>query len=168
MITKTKSMIRTIWFILIGLVALTTAGCVLGPPTIDGDRLVQPYPFELRVFLARKSGQAARYRLDRTGEFHFAGGADALVSNLEAVGKLNDKQRMQLWHLVMDHQLLDAPGVLLVRPQKVRFNVEITAGHAKHAFNTIDDRVPGLDELVVLLADFRKATLADEVNNTLR
>jgi len=156
---------------LLALAIVITTGCALQGPIHQGDATSLPKPFALTFLSISTTGRQVYYEVREDGMIAFGGGRNALTQKARPLDKLNDQQRMQLWSIVRENNLLDAEGSW-GDGEKVKYDASFTAGARKNRFRTCDDRVPGLDQLDALLfsmqSEFNYRSVFQAINEKVR
>jgi hypothetical protein len=87
------------------------------------------------------------FELSRDGQLRYGGGRDAAQRITEPVTTLTAEQRREVWEIITDHHLMDAPSSPFEKPQEVAYEVEIKQGMIGKSFRALDDEMPGVTEL---------------------
>lgn len=103
------------------------------------------------------------YVLESDGLFNFGGGRDAGIKTAYPDGHITDVQRRELWQIIVDHKLLQAKGSFMAKRERVAYDLRIRTGSQTHHFNTVDDNVPGLEELEAAMFAMHLAMTYDDV-----
>ena len=125
---------------------LASAGCA-GPGPIQLDANQLPGRFEIELRAIQTDQRQVYYVLDAGGTLSFGGGRDAGMHHAQPVGLITDDQRLDLWRIIVSHNLFDAQGSFFAKHERAGYDVRLRADSIQHHFNTVDDLVPGLDQL---------------------
>ena len=120
----------------------STAALVADPTPVQF-----PQPFTLELLSTSRDGRHVYYELHEDGVLHFGGGRDAHARSPDAIGRLTNAQRNQLWQMIQQGNLMQAEGSLLARHQKVRYEAKLRAGSERNAFTAVDQQSPAIAAL---------------------
>ena len=140
--------------LLLAVVPSVLSGCASKPVT-EGGPDVLPLPFALEMRKVSADHRMTYYVLDADGMLHFGGGRHVGIRNAKQLGKISDAQRMQLWQLTRQHDLLNASGQMFSEATEATYEVKVEAGSHRNRLRSVDDRVPGLDRLEAALFEMQ-------------
>jgi hypothetical protein len=141
---------------------LLVAGCVIWvagcakPHGMAGS----PPPRELSLMLRMiaNDNRLTCFEISKKGELFYAGGHDALFGHTHIVGPLTAGQRQQVWKIITDNHLLEAPSAaMFAKGEKVTYQLMIDTGEGRRTLRALDEQVPGLKELQDLLMGYQAA-----------
>lgn len=133
---------------------LLLSGCSSSPATLEGSA-----PRDLAVTI-RMSSKDLRYtmlELQRDGTLLFGGGSMARFGDAAPVMVLTQRQREQVWQLIVEHDLLNIRTPPSMEAVKTQWQVRLQGGGRRRAFRFVDDQAPGAVALHDLLFQFQAA-----------
>ncbi len=144
------------------ILAFVLSGCAAGggsatPQAVDLIVPGVPSPLEIELRALSKDGRSTYYKLHRDGTLEFGGGGDAIVRASKPCGTVTAAQAQQLWAIVQNRKLLDAKGRMFAKSEKVSYEARFRAGEVSAGYSTVDQEVPGLDELDAALFKMQAA-----------
>lgn len=122
-----------------------TAGC--SNPTIQATKQV-PQSFSLTLFTRTTNQRLTYFEITRAGELRYDGGLSATGREGKPVVTLTPIQRQEIWDILMNGKLHEAPaGPLFPTAKRVYYDFTFNTGGLDHIVRAIDDEQPALQTL---------------------
>lgn len=127
------------------LLASLLAGC--SNPTITASKEV-PADFSLTLFTTTTTQRVTYFEITRASELRYDGGMSATGREGKPVVTLNATQRQEIWDILMNGKLHEAPaGPLFPKAKSVYYDFTFNTGGLDHIVRAIDDEQPALKTL---------------------
>lgn len=121
----------------------TLAGCS-SSQMANLDPQVVPDEFELTLSQYTTEGKHTYFTLNPEGELAFAGGRAAVLRNASPVFTLTPAQRLEVWSLIINSDMLKTKNQLFKSPEETAYDVTIDAGKSfrSKSFHVTDEKIP--------------------------
>lgn len=91
--------------------------------------------------------QNTHFILDNRRQLFFAGGRQALIGQLKALGTITPQERQDLWDLVVKHKLFDAKSYPFTQGRTATYELTLHGMGERRSIRSVDDLAVGLSRL---------------------